>query len=84
MAIEADEEELEINGFDEGLERAFREGLLEKLIELSSDDIFYTYGVLIAQDKIEFNDELINDPIKLFKRIPNIKAINGRHKRLDW
>lgn len=64
-------------------DRAFKEGILERLQELAEIDVFYRYGNLIFKEEAKFELDLLKNPALIYKIYPEIKKMNEKGN-LDW
>lgn len=67
---------------EDQLDTIYTEGIKEKLEDLVEDDIFHTYGMLIAEGKTDFSMDLAVDPAKLYKCVHQYK--DDRKPSMEW
>lgn len=48
------------------LDTVYIEGIKERLEDLIEDNVFHSYGMLIAEGKVVFDTDLIRNPAKLY------------------
>lgn len=63
------------------LDRPFAEGVRERIEDLGEDDIYYAYGRLIADGRLELDMDCLGDRMRLALAV----ARHRQHRsRLDW
>lgn len=67
---------------EDHLDTVYIEGIKERLEDLVEDDIFHTYGMLVAEGKMDFDISLVGDPSRLYKCIRLHKDI--RKPSMEW
>lgn len=63
-------------------EKLFMEGIKERIEDLTEDDMYYAYGRLIAEGKLELSMECVSNSAQLASVV--CKYRQGRKNTLDW
>lgn len=73
----------ESNSTEDRSEKIYKEGLQEAIEAILVDDIYKQYGILVAQGKIEFNEEAIKDTSEVYRIVMQYWK-PGPKRGLDW
>lgn len=65
----------------ESIETIYAEGIKERLEDIVEDDIYHRYGVLIAQGKIDFSRDVLENTTELTKVVSKLWK---RSETFDW
>jgi len=55
-------------------------GIKERINDLLDEDVYFNYGRLIAEGKVDYSLDVVSDAVKLYKSVGKPKENNI----LDW